>query len=107
MQELAPGEEVAFAQPPGAGSDYGPFMRQQLMAAAASVGMPYEILTGDLREVGDRVLRVLLNGFARAIEQLQWNIFIHQYCNRVWAWWVDACALSECHADAGFPSHAP
>nr|WP_132451316.1 phage portal protein [Paraburkholderia sp. BL8N3] len=94
MQELAPGEEVAFAQPPGAGSDYGPFMRQQLMAAAASVGMPYEILTGDLREVGDRVLRVLLNEFRRAIEQLQWNIFIHQYCNRVWAWWVDACALS-------------
>ena len=94
MQELAPGEEVAFAQPPGAGADYGPFMRQQLMAAAASVGMPYEILTGDLREVGDRVLRVLLNEFRRAIEQLQWNIFIHQYCNRVWAWWVDACALS-------------
>ncbi len=94
MQELAPGEDVKFAEPPGAGSDYGPFMRQQLMAAAASVGMPYEILTGDLREVSDRVLRVLLNEFRRAIEQLQWNIFIHQYCQRVWAWWVDACALS-------------
>lgn len=94
MQELAPGEEVAFATPPGAGNDYAPFMRQQLMAAAASVGMPYEVLTGDLREVSDRVLRVLLNEFRRAIEQLQWNIFIHQYCNRVWAWWIDACALS-------------
>lgn len=94
MQELAPGEDVKFAEPPGAGADYGPFMRQQLMAAAASVGMPYEILTGDLREVSDRVLRVLLNEFRRAIEQLQWNIFIHQYCHRVWAWWVDACALS-------------
>ncbi|MFM0647247.1 phage portal protein [Paraburkholderia bryophila] len=94
MQELAPGEDVKFATPPGAGADYGPFMRQQLMAAAASVGMPYEILTGDLREVGDRVLRVLLNEFRRAIEQLQWNVFIHQYCRSVWSWWVDACALS-------------
>ncbi len=94
MQELAPGEEVEFATPPGAGNDYAPFMRQQLMAAAASVGMPYEVLTGDLREVSDRVLRVLLNEFRRAIEQLQWNIFIHQYCNRVWAWWIDACALA-------------
>lgn len=69
-------------------------MRQQLMAAAASVGLPYEVLAGDLRDVSDRVLRVLLNEFRRGIEQLQWNIFIHQYCDRVWSWWVDACALS-------------
>ncbi|WP_186208120.1 phage portal protein, partial [Burkholderia gladioli] len=41
MQELAPGEDVRFASPPGAGTDYAPFMRQQLMAAASSVGVPY------------------------------------------------------------------
>ncbi|HDR9133949.1 phage portal protein [Burkholderia vietnamiensis] len=94
MQELAPGEDVKFAEPPGAGTDYGPFMRQQLMAAAASVGMPYEVLTGDLRDVSDRVLRVILNEFRRSIEQFQWNVFIHQFCRKVWRWWVDACALS-------------
>ncbi|WGS43112.1 phage portal protein [Burkholderia sp. JSH-S8] len=94
MQELAPGEDVMFAEPPGAGTDYGPFMRQQLMAAAASVGMPYEVMTGDLRDVSDRVLRVILNEFRRSIEQIQWNVFIHQFCRKVWRWWVDACALS-------------
>ncbi|KML53850.1 portal protein [Burkholderia cepacia] len=94
MQELAPGESVTFAEPPGAGADYGPFMRQQLMAAAASVGMPYEVMTGDLRDVSDRVLRVILNEFRRSIEQIQWNVFIHQFCRKVWRWWVDACALS-------------
>ncbi|KVN77116.1 portal protein [Burkholderia stagnalis] len=94
MQELAPGESVTFAEPPGAGTDYGPFMRQQLMAAAASVGMPYEVMTGDLRDVSDRVLRVILNEFRRSIEQIQWNVFIHQFCRKVWRWWVDACALS-------------
>ncbi|KVE93299.1 phage portal protein [Burkholderia vietnamiensis] len=94
MQELAPGEDVKFAEPPGAGTDYGPFMRQQLMAAAASVGMPYEVMTGDLRDVSDRVLRVILNEFRRSIEQIQWNVFIHQFCRKVWRWWVDACALS-------------
>src|SRR5471030_1965695 len=72
----------------------GTGMRQQLMAAAASVGFPYEVLTGDLREVNDRVLRVILNEFRRGIEQLQWNVFIHQYCRRVWAAWIDALALS-------------
>ncbi|KVD76994.1 portal protein [Burkholderia sp. ABCPW 14] len=94
MQELASGETVTFADPPGAGNDYAPFMRQQLMAAAASVGMPYEVLTGDLRDVNDRVLRVILNEFRRTVEQLQWNVFIHQFCRKVWRWWVDACALS-------------
>ncbi|MCA7965734.1 phage portal protein [Burkholderia cenocepacia] len=94
MQELAPGEGVQFAEPPGAGTDYAPFMRQQLMAAAASVGMPYEVMTGDLRDVSDRVLRVILNEFRRSIEQIQWNVFIHQFCRKVWRWWVDACALS-------------
>ncbi|WGS40516.1 phage portal protein [Burkholderia sp. JSH-S8] len=94
MQELAPGEDVKFAAPPGAGTDYGAFMRQQLMAAAASVGMPYEVMTGDLRDVSDRVLRVILNEFRRSVEQIQWNVFIHQFCRKVWRWWVDACALS-------------
>ena len=102
MQELAPGEDVRFASPPGAGTDYAPFMRQQLMAAAASVGMPYEVLTGDLRDVSDRVLRVLLNEFRRSIEQFQWNVFIHQFCRTVWAWWVDACQLSGAMAMPGF-----
>lgn len=95
MSELGPGEEVSFAEPPGAGTDYAPFMRQQLMAAAASVGMPYEVLTGDLRDVSDRVLRVLLNEFRRGLEQLQWNLFIHQFCRVVWRWWVDAAALAD------------
>ncbi|WP_082267296.1 hypothetical protein [Burkholderia thailandensis] len=52
------------------------------------------MLTGDLRDVSDRVLRVILNEFRRTIEQLQWNVFIHQFCRKVWRWWVDACALS-------------
>jgi lambda family phage portal protein len=94
LQQLGDDEEIKFSTPPGAGTDYAPFMRQQLMAAAASVGFPYEVLTGDLREVNDRVLRVILNEFRRGIEQLQWNVFIHQYCRRVWAAWIDALALS-------------
>ena len=94
MQELQPGESVSFADPPDAGSAYPEFMRQQLMAAAASVGVPYEVLTGDLRDVSDRALRVILNEFRRELEQLQWNVFIHQFCRRVWSAWIDSVALS-------------
>lgn len=94
MQELGPGEEVKFSQPPDAGDNYEGFMRQQLMAACASVGVPYEVLTGDLRNVSDRVLRVILNEFHRQIEQLIWTTFIHQYCRPIWAAWLDAAVLS-------------
>jgi len=94
MQELLPGEEVEFSSPPDAGNNYPDFMRQQLMAVAAGVGVPFELLTGDLREVNDRVIRVVLNEFHRRIEQRQFAVFIHQLCRPVRAAWLDAAVLS-------------
>lgn len=94
MQELLPGEKVTFSEPPGAGDTYESFMRQQLMAACASVGVPYEIVTGDLRGISDRVLRVVVNEFHRHIEQIQWITFIQQFCRPIWAAWIDAIALA-------------
>lgn len=94
MQELNPGESVEFSNPPDAGSTYDGFMRQQLLAAFASVGQPYEIGSGDLRGISDRVLRVVVNEFHRQIEQFQWNTFIHQFCRRIWAAWMDSVVLS-------------
>jgi lambda family phage portal protein len=94
MQELAPGEEVEFSKPPDAGNNYPDFMRQQLMAAAAGTGTPYEILTGDMREVNDRALRVVLNEFRRRLEQLQFGVYVHQLCRPVRAAWLDMAILS-------------
>ena len=94
MQELAPGEEVEFSKPPDAGNNYPDFMRQQLMAAAAGTGTPYEILTGDMREVNDRALRVVLNEFRRRLEQLQFGVYVHQLCRPVRAAWMDMAVLS-------------
>jgi len=94
MQELAPGEEVEFSKPPDAGNNYPDFMRQQLMAAAAGTGTPYEILTGDMREVNDRALRVVLNEFRRRLEQLQFSVYVHQLCRPVRAAWLDMAILS-------------
>nr|DAP68852.1 MAG TPA: portal protein [Caudoviricetes sp.] len=94
LQQLEPGEEITFAEPPDAGNVYEGFMRHQLMAAAASCGLPYELLTGDLRNIGDRALRVLINEFHRHIEQIQWLTVIPQFCQRVWEAFIDALALS-------------
>lgn len=94
MQELGPGEEVEFSKPPDAGNNYPDFMRQQLMAAAAGTGTPYEILTGDMREINDRALRVVLNEFRRRLEQLQFGVYVHQLCRPVRAAWMDMAVLS-------------
>lgn len=94
MQELGAGEEVEFSKPPDAGNNYPDFMRQQLMAAAAGSGTPYEILTGDMRGINDRALRVVLNEFRRRLEQLQFSVYVHQLCRPVRAAWMDMAVLS-------------
>jgi lambda family phage portal protein len=93
MQELPPGWKVTFNEPPGAGADYLPFMRFQLLATAARHGVPYEVLTGDLTGVSDRALRLILNEFRRIIEQRQWLVLIPQLCQRVREAFYDAAVL--------------
>lgn len=94
MQELLPGEDVEFANPPGAGGEYPNFMRQQLLAVATGYGLPYEVLTGDLVGVSDRAIRVVLNEFRRRIQQRQWAVFVHQFCRPIRNRWLDLAVLS-------------
>jgi lambda family phage portal protein len=83
MQELPPGVKAEFAQPPAPSSDYTEFVRGHLLAVAARHGVPFEVLTGDLRNVSDRALKLILNEFRRAIEMRQWLFFIPRYCQRI------------------------
>ncbi|WOG28746.1 phage portal protein [Endozoicomonas sp. 8E] len=94
MQELSPGEEITFNTPPGAASNYPDFIRQQLMAVSAGIGLPYEILSGDMKGVSDRALRVVLNEFRRRIQQIQHNLMAFQLCRPVWKRWLELAVLS-------------
>lgn len=94
MQELSPGEEITFNTPPGAASNYPDFIRQQLMAVSAGIGLPYEILSGDMKGVSDRALRVVLNEFRRRIQQIQHNLLVFQLCRPVWKRWLELAVLS-------------
>lgn len=93
-QELAPGEEVQFSSPPDAGANYADYMRQQHLGVAAGGGVPYEFATGDIKDVSDRVLRVLVNEFHRHCEQRQWQIIIPQLCAKVRDAWARAALLA-------------
>lgn len=94
MQELGPGQEMQFANPPEAGTTYSEYMRTQHLGTAAAAGIPYELFSGDIKEVSDRTLRVLINEFRRLAEQRQWQIFIPMFCQPVVEWFADAALLA-------------
>lgn len=102
MQDLPPGVRPEFSEPPGPGQDYAEFMRTSLMAYAARLGIPYEVLTGDLRNVSDRALRLILNEFRRLLEMDQWLYLIPQVCKKVRAAWCDAAVLAGALRIAGY-----
>jgi hypothetical protein len=65
-------------------------MKQQLRGACAATGVPYEVLTGDMTGLNDRVMRVLLGEFRRRVSAWQHQIVAFQLCRRVWGWWFDS-----------------
>jgi lambda family phage portal protein len=93
FQELAPGEDVTFSDPPEA-TGYGDFMREQLMAAAIASDVPYEVLTGDMRGVNDRTVRVILGEFRRRVEQRQHHTLVFSLLRPIWLAFMDRAILS-------------
>lgn len=93
-QELLPGEDVKFSDPPDSGANYAEFMRTQLLGIAAGSGTPYELLSGDLKDVSDRTLRIAINEFRRLAEQRQWLLFIPQMCQPVRDMWANYAFLA-------------
>ncbi|MFZ6767771.1 phage portal protein [Undibacterium sp. Di26W] len=91
--ELAPGEEMTFSNPPATGVGYNDYTRVQNLAIASGRGVPYEMLAGDIVNVSDRTLRVIIQNYRRAIEQKQWLVLIPKLCQAIWDAWVDAAAL--------------
>lgn len=92
-QTLLPGEDVKFANPPEAGTTYSEYMRTTHLGTSAGLGLPHELFSGDLKDVSDRTLRVVINEFRRFARQRQWQILIPQFCQKVVEWWAEADAL--------------
>jgi lambda family phage portal protein len=112
MQELLPGEDVKFSNPPEAGTTYSDYMRTMGLGTAAGAGMPYELMSGDIKDISDRAMRVIFNEFRRHARQRQWQVLIPMHCQFVIERWARACVLkgvlgeSEL-AEAQAPEHSP
>lgn len=89
IHALAPGEDVKFNSPPNAGG-VPEHLRHQLRAFAAVMGLPYDLLTGDLSQANYSSLRAGRLAFKRRLEVLQWMLLIPKLCQPVWDAWVQA-----------------
>lgn len=94
LQELENGEDVKWSNPPEPGTMYHEYMRTQNMTTAAAAGMPYELMSGDIRQVSDRTLRVMMNEFRRLAEQRQWQVVIPMFCQPVMKWFAESALLA-------------
>jgi lambda family phage portal protein len=92
-QTLLPGEDMEFADPPDAGS-YAEFVRVQLRAIAAGLGITYEMLTGDLTGVNYSSIRAGLLEFRRRCEAFQHQVMVFQFCRPVFKAWLRTAWLA-------------
>lgn len=96
MTRLNPGEEVEFSEPPDAGATFEPFVRAQLRRIAAGMGLPYELLSGDLGQVTFASGRHGLLEFRRTIEAIQYAVMVPMFCEPIMRRWARlAAALGE------------
>ncbi len=93
VQMLGQGEDVKFAPPP-VFNGYSTYSWQALHAVAVGLGVPYELLTGDLKGVNFSSGRMGWLHFARRVDVWQWRMLIPQGCERVWGWFMEAQALT-------------
>lgn len=95
IQHLRQGvEDIKFSAPADVGQTYEVWIKQQLRAIAAGMGVTYEQLTGDLAGVTYTSIRAGLIEFRRRCRMTQRNILIHQFCRPWAAKWLDAVIFS-------------
>lgn len=93
IEDLPEGADVKFAQPPGV-DGYEPYSRVSLGAIAVGVGLPYEVLTGDLSKVSFISGRLGRLDLKQSVETVQWQIIIPQLCEPVGRWFLEAAELT-------------
>lgn len=93
ITQLPPGQSVEFANPPSV-DGYIDFTRVSHRAMSAGLGLPYEILTGDVSQVSYISGRFGRLTFNRTNATWQWAMFIPQFCGAVERWLLEAFEMA-------------
>lgn len=85
IQNLAPGEDIKFADPPGV-SGVEDFYRWVMRGAAADLGITYEALTGDLTGVNWASYKAGHLYMERNVSSWQWLMMVTQMMQPIGRW---------------------
>lgn len=83
------GRDIKLTEPKGS-VGYPDYMRVQLQAVAATLGLTYERMTGDLSQVSfisGRMGEIQLRSRVRTVQD---NVLIPRHCERIKGWWAKA-----------------
>ena len=82
------GQEIEFNRPPEF-RGYKDHAWTDLHAMAAGIGLPYELMTGDLSGTNYSSIMFGMGSFWRLAERIQTEALEPLWCRRVWRWFVD------------------
>lgn len=77
-----PGESVTFNTPQGT-AGYADYKKLNQRDVAAGLGIPYELMTGDLSELNYTSMRGGLIDFRKRVQALQWLLYVPRVCRRI------------------------
>lgn len=92
VERLAPGETVTFNNPPTP-SSFSEYVSKNQQENAAGYGITYEQLTGDMGNVNFSSGRMGWIEAQRQVEDWQYNMFIPQFCDKIWAWFIEGLKI--------------
>lgn len=93
VARLSPGEDVSFASP-SSNAGYDPYVKNQLRAIAAGIGVTYEQMTCDLSGVNYSSIRAGLLEFKKMIERDQWKLMVPSLLDPIMERWVTIAAIA-------------
>lgn len=93
ITQVPPGMNVTTVQPT-AQPGYVETLKWNLHLIAAGMGVPYELMTGDMKEVNFSSARIRWLDFRKDVEQMQWLVLVPKMCNPIWRWFVEAVDLA-------------
>lgn len=94
LNYLLPGEDVEFATPADVGGNYEPWMKMNLRAIAAGIGITYEQLTGDMSGINFSAARARIIEFRRQARQLIGTMLNFQFNQKLARPWMAAAVAS-------------
>ncbi|MEM7529553.1 MAG: phage portal protein [Pseudomonadota bacterium] len=90
VQELEPGENIDFSDPPQLQGQYEAFQYRNLLAVSAAFGVPYHVLTGDVEKANYSSARTAQLDFRVEIGRFQQRCLIAQMARGIRRWFLEA-----------------